>query len=148
MHHYSGPYSRACVGNKKQLIKGFPLLIINRTIIKQTILLTYLLLPIYYLSNSLSLSLSLSLTHIETHVSSLQWYIFFFVVIYQKYVTKTLTSTASNFVIFYYVLLAAFLWGQSLTKINDCDIYFCLINLDIHGHNKSQALYENQFITF
>ena len=107
---------------------------------------TYLLLPIYYLSNSLSLSLSLFL--IQTHVSSLQWYIFFFVIIYQKYVTKTLTSTAPNFVIFYYVLLAAFLWGQSLTKINDCDIYFCLINLDIHGHNKSKALYENQFITF
>ena len=143
MHHYSRPYSRACVGNKKQLIKGFPLLIINRTIIKQTILLTYLLLPIYYLSN-----LSLSLSLIQTHVSSLQWYIFFFVIIYQKYVTKTLTSTAPNFVIFYYVLLAAFFWGQSLTKINDCDIYFCLINLDIHGHNKSQALYENQFITF
>ena len=147
MHHYSRPYSRACVGNKKQLIKGFPLLIINRTIIKQTILLTYLLLPIYYLSTSL-LSLLLSLSLIQTHVSSLQWYIFFFVIIYQKYVTKTLTSTAPNFVIFYYVLLAAFLWGQSLTKINDCDIYFCLINLDIHGHNKSQALYENQFITF
>ena len=147
MHHYSRPYSRACVGNKKQLIKGFPLLIINRTIIKQTILLTYLLLSIYYLSNSLSF-LSLTLSLIQTHVSSLQWYIFFFVIIYQKYVTKTLTSTAQNFVIFYYVLLAAFLWGQLLTKINDCDIYFCLINLDIHGHNKSQALYENQFITF
>ena len=147
MHHYSRPYSRACVGNKKQLIKGFPLLIINRTIIKQTILLTYLLLPIYYLSNSLSF-LSLTLSLIQTHVSSLQWYIFFFVIIYQKYVTKTLTSTAPNFVIFHYVLRTVFLWGQSLTKINDCDIYFCLINLDIHGHNKSQALYENQFITF
>ena len=101
-----------------------------------------------HLSFSLSLSLFLGLSLIQTHVSSLQWYIFFFVIIYQKYVTKTLTSTAPNFVIFYYVLLAAFLWGQSLTKINDCDIYFCLINLDIHGHNKSQALYENQFITF
>ena len=108
---------------------------------------TYLLIAPNILSLQLS-SLFLFLTHIQTHVSSLQWYIFFFVIIYQKYVTKTLTSTAPNFVIFYYVLLAAFLWGQSLTKINDCDIYFCLINLDIHGHNKSQALYENQFITF
>ena len=147
MHHYSRPYSRACVGNKKQLIKGFPLLIINRTIIKQTILLTYLLLSIYYLSNSLLFSLSHSLSHTNPCLFITMVHIFF-VIIYQKYVTKTLTSTAPNFVIFYYVLLAAFFWGQSLTKINDCDIYFCLINLDIHGHNKSQALYENQFITF
>ena len=136
MHHYSRPYSRACVGNKKQLIKRFSLAD-HKSYHHQIDYFTYLLLPIYYLSKlSFSLSLSNSLSLIQTHVSSLQWYIFFFVIIYQKYVTKTLTSTAPNFVIFYYVLLAAFLWGQSLTKINDCDIYFCLINLDIHGHNK------------
>ena len=105
---------------------------------------TYLLIAPNILSLKLSFSLFLSQihthTHKKTHVSSLQWYIFFFVIIYQKYVTKTLTSTAPNFVIFYYVLLAAFLWGQSLTKINDCDIYFCLINLDIHGHNKKPSI--------
>ena len=109
---------------------------------------TYLLIAPNILSLQLSLfSLSLSLSHTNPCLFITMVHIFF-VIIYQKYVTKTLTSTAPNFVIFYYVLLAAFFWGQSLTKINDCDIYFCLINLDIHGHNKSQALYENQFITF
>ena len=109
---------------------------------------TYLLIAPNILSLQLSLfSLSHSLSHTNPCLFITMVHIFF-VIIYQKYVTKTLTSTAPNFVIFYYVLLAAFLWGQSLTKINDCDIYFCLINLDIHGHNKSQALYENQFITF
>ena len=147
MYHYSRPYSRACVGNKKQLIKRFSLAD-HKSYHHQIDYFTYLLIAPNILSLHLSLSLSLSPSLIQTHVSSLQWYIFFFVIIYQKYVTKTLTSTATNFVTFYYVLLAAFLWGQSLTKINDCDIYFCLINLDIHGHNKSQALYENQFITF
>ena len=109
---------------------------------------TYLLIAPNILSLQLSLfSLSLSLFHTNPCLFITMVHIFF-VIIYQKYVTKTLTSTAPNFVIFYYVLLAAFFWGQSLTKINDCDIYFCLINLDIHGHNKSKALYENQFITF